>query len=66
MLLGRSILFWIITAVVAVAVFLVLQWALPAVLIAIFGTAPPLTITNLLAFLIAIGIVLGAYRGVPA
>lgn len=58
MLLGRSVLVWIALAFVAVCVFVVAKWAIPA-LFGLVGFDVPEQIAVVLALLIAVGIIWG-------
>lgn len=64
MLYGRSVVTWIAIAIIAVIAFFVAQWLIP-VLFALVTVDIPLRIVNMLALLLALGVVYGGYtRGV--
>ena len=67
MLFGRSVIHWIILALIAVCVFILARWLIP-ILFGLVGVAIPDQIATILALLIALGIVYWgyAYRGTPA
>ncbi len=60
MILGRSIITWLILALVAICVFILAVWLLP-LLFGLVGVAIPPHIVNILALLLAIGVVWGGY-----
>ncbi len=60
MLLGRSVIHWIITGFVAVCVFILAKWLIPLLFGAI-GIAIPDQIVLILSLLIALGVVYGGY-----
>jgi len=60
MILGRSILHWVVTILVAVLVFLLAMWLIPLIF-GLIGIAIPGTIVTIIALLIAIGVVWGGY-----
>ncbi len=60
MLLGRSVIYWIVTILIAVCVFIVAKWAIP-LLFALVGIMVPDQIATILALLIALGVVWGGY-----
>lgn len=63
---GRPILFWIVIALIAIGVFIVAQWAIP-LLFEVVEVAVPSRVVNVLALLLALGVVYGGYsRGVVA
>ena len=67
MFAGRSVLYWIVTIILAVLVFFVFQWLIP-LLAGLVGLAIPVMIVNILALLIALAVVWGGYgynRGGP-
>jgi len=67
MLLGRSVITWIVLVFVAVCVFILAKWLVP-LLFALIGVAIPDQQSTILALLIAIGVMLGGYswrRGEP-
>lgn len=67
MLLGRSVIHWIIVVFIAICVFILAKWAIP-LLFGLVGFAIPDQIATILALLIALGCVWGGYtwRGAPA
>jgi hypothetical protein len=60
MILGRSILHWVVVILVAVLVFLLAMWLIPLVF-GLLGIAIPSNIVTIIALLIAIGVVWGGY-----
>ena len=64
MFMGRSIVSLLILAFIAVCVFFVAQWLIPLVF-GLIGFAIPIHIVNILALLIAAGVVYGGYSRVP-
>lgn len=60
MILGRSIIHWVVVILVAVLVFLLAMWLIP-LLFGLVGIAIPPTIVTVIALLIAIGVVWGGY-----
>jgi hypothetical protein len=66
MILGRSVISWIILAIVAVCVFILARWLIP-LLFGVIGVAIPDQIVLVLSFLIALGVVWGgwSYRSGP-
>jgi hypothetical protein len=60
MILGRSILHWIVLIFVAACVFILAKWLVPLLFGAI-GVAIPDQISTIVALLIAVGIVWGGY-----
>lgn len=60
MLLGRSVISWLILAFIAICVFFIAQWLIPLVF-GLIGFRIPLNIVNIFALLIAAGIVWGGY-----
>lgn len=60
MLLGRSVITWIIIVFVAACLFFIAQWLIP-LLFGLIGLAVPRNIVNILSLLIAIGTVYGGY-----
>ncbi len=60
MILGRSIITWLILALVAICVFFLASWLIP-LLFGLVGVAIPPHIVNILALLLAIGVVWGGY-----
>lgn len=64
MLFGRSVIFWVIMAFIAVCIFILAQWAIP-LLFGFVDVSIPSKVVNVLALLIAIGVFYGGYtRGV--
>jgi Na+-translocating ferredoxin:NAD+ oxidoreductase RnfA subunit len=59
-ILGRSIVYWVIVIVVAIIIFIVAKWAIPE-LLSLLGVSIPDLISTCLALLIALGWVLGGY-----
>jgi hypothetical protein len=66
MIFGRSVIHWIILAVIAICVFFLAQWLIPLVF-GLVGVSIPPNIVNILALLIALGCFYGGYswRGGP-
>lgn len=64
MIFGRAILFWIVIFLVAICIFFLAQWLIP-ILFGLVGVDIPGHITNILALLLAIGVVVGGWRGWP-
>ena len=63
MILGRSVVVWLVIFFIAICVFYLGQWLIP-LLFALIGVAIPARIVNVLALLIAAGVVWGGwYRG---
>ena len=60
MLLGRSVVHWIVVAIICVCVFILARWAIPLIFGAI-GVAIPDQIVLVLALLIALGVLYGGY-----
>ena len=56
MVLGRSVLSWVLAVFIAVCVFILAKWAIP-VLFALVGFIVPPQIASVLAILIAVGVV---------
>jgi hypothetical protein len=56
MLLGRSIVTWVILAIVAVVVFLIAQWLLP-LLFGVVDVTVPSRVVNGLSLLLALGVI---------
>ena len=67
MILGRSVIHWIILVFVAICVFILAKFAVP-LFFGLIGVAIPDQISTILALLIALGCVYGgyAYRSTPA
>jgi hypothetical protein len=64
MILGRSIVFWIVVAFIAICVFFVAQWLIP-LLFGLVDVIIPAKIVNILAILVAAGVFYGGWnRGV--
>lgn len=64
MLFGRSIVFWIVVAFIAICVFFVAQWLIP-LLFGLVDVIIPAKIVNILAILVAAGVFYGGWsRGV--
>lgn len=63
MILGRSVISWLILAFIAICLFFVAQWLIP-LLFGLVGVAIPLRIVNILALLIALGVGYGGYSRV--
>lgn len=61
MILGRSIIHWIVVGVFAVCVFFLAQWLIPVVL-GLVGASIPGNIVNILSLLIALGLFYGGYN----
>ena len=64
MLLGRSVIFLLILVLVAICVFVIAQWAIP-VLFALVDVVIPSRVVNILALLIALGVVYGGWNRPP-
>jgi hypothetical protein len=66
MLLGRSVISWLILIFVAICVFILARWLIP-LLFGALGVAIPDQIVTILSLLIALGVVFGgySYRRVP-
>ncbi len=60
MLLGRSVIYLLILAFVAICIFFVAQWLIP-LLFGLVGFQIPPNIVNILSLLIAIGVFYGGY-----
>ncbi len=60
MILGRSIITWLILALVAICAFVLAVWLIP-LLFGLVGVAIPPHIVNILALLLAIGVLWGGY-----
>lgn len=60
MLLGRSVVMWLLLAFVAICIFFVAQWLIP-LLFGLVGFVIPINIVNILAILIAIGVFYSGY-----
>ena len=64
MIFGRSVIFWVLIAFIAVCVFILAQWAIP-LLFGFVDVTIPSKVVNVLAILIAVGVFYGWYsRGV--
>ncbi len=64
MILGRSVIVWLLVAFVAICLFFIAQWLIP-LLFGLVGVVIPRNIVNIFALLIAIGVFYGGYsRGV--
>ncbi len=64
MILGRSVIVWLLLAFVAICLFFIAQWLIP-LLFGLVGVVIPRNIVNIFALLIAIGVFYGGYsRGV--
>jgi hypothetical protein len=66
-ILGRSVITWIILVFVAICVFILAKWLIP-LLFGLIGFTVPDQIATILALLIALGCVFGgySYRRIPA
>lgn len=60
MILGRSVIVWLLLAFVAICIFFVAQWLIP-LLFGLVGFVIPANIVNILAILIAIGVFYSGY-----
>ena len=60
MLLGRSIIYWLLLALIAICIFFLAQWLIP-MLFALVGFGMPAHIVNIFALLIAVGVFYGGY-----
>ena len=60
MILGRSVIHWIVLAFVCICVFILARWLIPLVFGAI-GVGIPDQIVLVLSLLIALGVVYGGY-----
>ena len=60
MLFGKSVVFWLIVFLIAICVFFLAQWLVPLVF-ALVGFQIPAHIVNIIALLIAVGVVYGGY-----
>lgn len=68
MILGRSVIHWLLVIFIAICVFILAKWLIP-LLFGLIGFAVPDQISTILALLIALGVVWGgwSYRvGPPA
>lgn len=64
MLLGRSVIVWLVLAFIAICIFFIAQWIIP-LLFGLVGFAMPANIVNIFALLIAVGVFYGGFtRGV--
>lgn len=64
MLLGRSVISWVLLAIIAVVVFFIAQWLVP-LLFGIVDVSVPRRVVNGLSLLIAIGVMYGGYARIP-
>jgi hypothetical protein len=66
MILGRSVIHWLIVIFVAICVFILARWLIPLVF-GLVGFAIPDQIVTILSLLIAVGVVWGgwSYRSGP-
>ncbi len=66
MILGRSVLHWIIVVIIAIIIFIIAKWAIP-LLFGLLGVTIPDLIATCLALLLALLFVYGgySYRGTP-
>ena len=62
MLLGVSVIEWLVRVFVAVCVFILFRWAIP-LLFALVGVAVPDQIATILALLIAVGVLWSWHAG---
>jgi len=60
MLFGRSVIWWILVVFVAVCCFILAQWAIP-LLFGFVDVSIPQKVVNVLAILIAVGIIYGGW-----
>lgn len=60
MIFGRSVIHWLVIALVAVCVFFLAQWLIPLVF-SLVGVHIPENIVNILALLIAVGLFYWGY-----
>jgi len=60
MILGRSVIHWLIVAVIAICVFFLAVWLIPLIF-GLVGVSIPGNIVNILALLIALGVFYGGY-----
>lgn len=60
MIAGRSIIHWIVVALIAAGIFFVAQWLIPLIF-NLIGISIPGNIVNILSLLIAIGVFYGGY-----
>ena len=60
MLFGKSVIWWLLVAFLATCIFFLAQWVIP-LLFGLVGFAFPPHITNVIALLVAAGIVYGGY-----
>ncbi len=60
MILGRSVIVWLLLAFIAICIFFVAQWLIP-LLFGLVGFVIPANIVNILAILIAIGVFYSGY-----
>jgi hypothetical protein len=68
MILGRSVIHWIIVIFIAICIFILAKWAIP-LLFGLVGFAIPDQISTILALLIALGAFYGGWTwrtGAPA
>ncbi len=64
MILGHSILHWLLLAIVAIIVFFIAQWLIP-IIFGLVSVDIPHHIVNMLALLLAIGVLVGGWRSLP-
>lgn len=64
MLLGRSVISWVVIVFVAICVFIIARWAIP-LLFSLVGFVVPLQIATVLALLIAVGVVYSGWTRFP-
>lgn len=60
MILGRSVVHWLVVIFVAICVFVLASWLIP-LLFGMIGFPIPSNIVTILALLIALGVVWGGY-----
>lgn len=60
-MLGKSVVWWLITALITIAVFFLAQWIIPLIF-GLIGFAIPPHIVNIIALLIAVGVFYGGWR----
>lgn len=60
MVLGRSVIHWLVVIFVAICVFILAKWLIP-LLFGMVGFPIPDQISTILALLIAIGVIWGGY-----
>ncbi len=67
MILGRSVIHWLLIIFIAVCIFILARWAIPLIF-GLIGVAIPDQIVTILSLLIAVGFLYGGYsyrRAVP-